>query len=155
MSASMTITGFNEVIVFIKQLETAIPNAVNRSIYETAHFTASDMEKNIRDGDFTPNAPYTIALKGSDEPLIDTGAMINSIKVRERKKGWSAGPGGYNRNAGMSNLELAARNEAGGWEMKGNHAVEIPARPFAQKAVDENVEKLPKRIEERLEDFLG
>lgn len=47
-------------------------------------------EDNIRDsidnGDWLPNSPMTIALKGSDHPLIDTTTMRNRAthKVRER-----------------------------------------------------------------------
>ena len=34
----------------------------------------------------TPNAPATIARKGSSKPLIDTAAMLNSITYAVRKK---------------------------------------------------------------------
>jgi len=33
-----------------------------------------------------PNAPSTIAQKGSSKPLIDTGSMLNSITYAVRKK---------------------------------------------------------------------
>ena len=35
--------------------------------------------KEIERGNFVPNAPATIAKKGSDKPLIDTGQMKNSV----------------------------------------------------------------------------
>lgn len=38
------------------------------------------MRKEIENGDFVPNSPYTIAKKGSDKPLIDTGTMMDSIE---------------------------------------------------------------------------
>lgn len=38
-------------------------------------------KKTIRDGVPPPNAPFTIAKKGSSKPLIDTGQMINSIRA--------------------------------------------------------------------------
>ena len=37
------------------------------------------MQAEIRDGDFEPNAPSTVARKGSSKPLIDTGRMRQSI----------------------------------------------------------------------------
>lgn len=42
-------------------------------------FTKGRMQKEIRDGEFEPNAPSTIAKKGSSKPLIDTGRMRQSI----------------------------------------------------------------------------
>lgn len=40
---------------------------------------ASSVKETIADGDFAPNAPYTAARKGSSKPLIDTGAMRQSV----------------------------------------------------------------------------
>lgn len=37
-------------------------------------------------GNWKPNAPYTIALKGSDSPLIDTGELRRSITSKVTKK---------------------------------------------------------------------
>lgn len=37
------------------------------------------VQKTIVEGNFTPNAPSTIAKKGSDKPLIDTGLMRQSV----------------------------------------------------------------------------
>ncbi len=41
----------------------------------------------IASGDFTPNAPSTIKKKGRNQPLVDTGRMLNSVKgvVRSEK----------------------------------------------------------------------
>jgi len=45
-------------------------------------------KKYITDGThLAPNAPSTIAKKGSSVPLIDTGALLNSITYEVRKKG--------------------------------------------------------------------
>jgi hypothetical protein len=40
---------------------------------------ASRVKVKILDGDFEPNAPSTIAKKGSSHPLIDTGQEKNSV----------------------------------------------------------------------------
>lgn len=45
-------------------------------------------KKYIQDGGkLAPNAPMTVAMKGSSKPLIDTGSMLNSITYAVRKKG--------------------------------------------------------------------
>ena len=41
----------------------------------------------IVSGPFVPNAPSTIARKGSDRPLIDTGAMLAAVNYVVRRKG--------------------------------------------------------------------
>ena len=38
-----------------------------------------EVQEQIRRGDYAPNAPSTVAKKGSDKPLIDTGRLIQSI----------------------------------------------------------------------------
>ncbi len=38
-----------------------------------------EVQEQIRRGDYVPNAPSTVARKGSDKPLIDTGRLIASI----------------------------------------------------------------------------
>ena len=40
------------------------------------------IQKSIRDLDSPPNAPFTIAQKGSSSPLIDEGTMLTSVDVR-------------------------------------------------------------------------
>lgn len=38
------------------------------------------MQAEVASGDFAPNSPVTIAIKGSSRPLIDTGRMRQSIR---------------------------------------------------------------------------
>lgn len=47
------------------------------------------VQKTIREGNFVPNAPSTIAKKGSDKPLIDTGLMRQSVHyvITDKKRG--------------------------------------------------------------------
>ena len=47
------------------------------------------VQKTIVDGNFTPNAQSTIAKKGSDKPLRDTGLMRQSVHyvITEKKRG--------------------------------------------------------------------
>ena len=43
------------------------------------------IQQEIVDGNWTPNAPSTIAKKGSDHPLIDTGLMRQSVHYVVKK----------------------------------------------------------------------
>lgn len=45
------------------------------------------VQKAIREGDYAPLSPRTIAAKGSSTPLIDTGRMVNSVTFEIRKGG--------------------------------------------------------------------
>lgn len=45
----------------------------------------NDIKDNIRNGDWTPNAPSTIERKGSSKPLIYKGAMLGAIHFEIRK----------------------------------------------------------------------
>lgn len=56
--------------------------------FEKAGMIGRDACKNyISDGgNLAPNAPITIAMKGSSKPLIDTGSMLGSINYAVRRK---------------------------------------------------------------------
>ncbi len=56
---------------------------------EIGVFQKGLVQAKIVDGDFEPNAPSTIARKGSDKPLIDTGRMRQSVNFVITKKGGS------------------------------------------------------------------
>ena len=49
-------------------------------------FFVRNLQKEIRNGDFVPNAPSTVAAKGSDRPLIDTGRMRQSVHFQIDEK---------------------------------------------------------------------
>lgn len=42
---------------------------------------AGDVKDTLNTGPWEPNAPKTIALKGSDQPLIDTGRLVQSQRA--------------------------------------------------------------------------
>lgn len=54
---------------------------------ELGVFTKGLMQKEIKNGEFEPNAQSTIAKKGSDRPLIDTGLLRQSVNYVIKKKG--------------------------------------------------------------------
>lgn len=43
------------------------------------------VQREITDGDFAANSPATVALKGSDKPLIDSGKMRQAVDAVVRK----------------------------------------------------------------------
>lgn len=45
------------------------------------------LQKEILDWDTPPNAPYTVAIKGFNEPLIHTGTMFDTIKTKIVRRG--------------------------------------------------------------------
>lgn len=47
----------------------------------------ADVQMTITRGPWKPNAPYTIARKGSTRPLIDTGQMRQSIRYEVSRRG--------------------------------------------------------------------
>lgn len=46
----------------------------------TSTYVENLIKTKIASGNFKPNAPSTIKKKGRNQPLIDTGRMLNSIK---------------------------------------------------------------------------
>lgn len=54
---------------------------------EIGIFQKDLIQEKITDGDFAPNAPSTVAKKGSSKPLIDTGRMRQSVNYEIKQKG--------------------------------------------------------------------
>jgi hypothetical protein len=43
-----------------------------------------EIRKSINNREYEPNAPSTIRKKGSDMPLVDTGRLLQSLKIEVR-----------------------------------------------------------------------
>lgn len=63
---------------FKKELASGSPNA-QRTLNVMGVCVKGYIQKEIVEGEFEPNASSTIAKKGSDKPLIDTGQMRQAI----------------------------------------------------------------------------
>lgn len=49
---------------------------------KAGEFMVGAIKDSIRNGNWAPNKPRTIAVKGSSKPLIDTAQMINSVSSK-------------------------------------------------------------------------
>lgn len=64
----------------------AIPHSGNRAaviriLRKVGVAMVGDTQATIRKGPWAPNAPATIAQKGSAQPLIDTGQLVQSVRA--------------------------------------------------------------------------
>ncbi|MGP9818987.1 hypothetical protein ACTZWW_03135 [Salinarimonas sp. NSM] len=66
---------------------TSLPTALNR----LGILATGDVQQSITDLRDPPNAPSTIAAKGSSNPLVDTGAMRQAITHEVRRHSWGGG----------------------------------------------------------------
>lgn len=55
-------------------------NISQATLEKLGNYVQGLVQKKIRNGSFTPNAPSTIKRKGSSKPLIDTGHLRQSIR---------------------------------------------------------------------------
>ena len=74
-----------------KLLKAYIPRVLNGSMTVDGFLSAMGertrdaIKKAIETGDYVPLSPKTIARKGSDRPLIDTGRMLNAVTFEIRR----------------------------------------------------------------------
>jgi len=61
--------------------------SVEDTLNKIGNFQKKLMQAEIKDGDFVPNSEATIRKKKSDQPLIDTGEMRQSVNYVIQKKG--------------------------------------------------------------------
>ena len=71
--------------VYLRIVERDLPEILagkqpmTRLLHRLGNLATGHVQRKIVDGPFTPNAPSTIRAKGSSSPLIDTGALRQSI----------------------------------------------------------------------------
>lgn len=69
------------------QAKTLLTGGTAQTVYDALGVYMKGMvQKEIVSGGFVPNAPYTIRMKGSSTPLIDTGQMRQSVNYVIRDK---------------------------------------------------------------------
>lgn len=78
---------------YLKLIEKELPDIaegkhpMSRLLNRLGILAVGHVQKKIVEGPFTPNAPSTIRAKGSSSPLIDTGALRQSINYVIADKG--------------------------------------------------------------------
>lgn len=117
---------------------------IEKAIGEMCDQIAEKQRAKMGSGELPANSPVTIALKGQNSPLIDTGALRRSIKSGKIGKQWYAGPTGRHYS-GVSAEALAAKHEVGGFMVIGGNVYLVPPRPFAKRPVEEGVAELPEQ----------
>lgn len=71
----------DEVNAAISRGDTAV-----QALEKLGTFGKALVQQEIRDGEFEPNAPATISKKNSEQPLIDTGTMRQSVDFKIKKR---------------------------------------------------------------------
>ena len=75
----------NSIGFFVDKIETKIvEQKIDRKtgLEAIGDFHKSEIQRNMRKkGKFLPNSARTIQIKGSDNELIDTGRLVNSIDI--------------------------------------------------------------------------
>lgn len=71
------------------QVNTALSkgDTAEHALNQLGVITKGMVQEEIASGDFAPNAPSTVRQKGSEQPLIDTGTMRQSVNYVVRKAG--------------------------------------------------------------------
>ena len=72
--------------VLIKKTLLSTTYDVNRTLAIVGEVIKGQLQQSIHETNSPPLAPATIARKGSDKPLIDTGHMLNSVDYEVVKK---------------------------------------------------------------------
>lgn len=110
MAVEITLTGawkaFTEAldpVVFRQRLERNLLRAGER----IGRQAQARVRRAIRAGDFAPNSPITVILKGSSKPLVDTGALFQSITF-DQPDPWTVRVGVLRARAGEKQVNIAA-----------------------------------------------
>lgn len=114
----------------IHVLNKALAKAMSLGLDQAGQYLEGKIVENIRSNMPPPNAPLTIALKGSSSTLIDTGEMMNAV-TSEKKSGTEIWVGVF----GSENAKKALINEFGA------PAAAIPSRPFIRNAINDQSDK--------------
>jgi len=109
----------------------------------TADFIKSLIVEAIDDGMPPPNAPATIAKKGFDHPLIETGEMRDSIETRTEDTA-----NGITIHVGFYDEENAKKALFNNYGVPGH----IPARPFISDTIDKNLDAIAEMASKELVD---
>ena len=114
----------DEVVMKIGKFTDNTEQDIETKLDFVGEFLAGKMKEKIMSRIPPPNAPSTIAAKGSSLPLVDTGEMMGAIDHKSKEK--------YTVDVGVfgARAEVALKQEYG--------TVDIPERSFIRSAYHEN-----------------
>lgn len=79
-----------EIVAFVSDVLDRIVNGgmgAQDTLWRTGSFMKGLVQKEIVSGSYAPNAPATIARKGSDVPLVDDGQLRDSVNYQIVERG--------------------------------------------------------------------
>lgn len=72
---------------WVRQFSSLVFTNVRTPLNKVGKKAEKDIIDKVYNGQFLPNAPFTVMMKGFNKPLIHTERMVRSIKSVVRKKG--------------------------------------------------------------------
>lgn len=123
----------SEVVMKIGKFSDNLEDDIENKLDTVGSFLAGKMVEKIMSRVPPPNAPSTIAAKGSSLPLVDTGEMMGAIDYKQREK-HSVDVGVFGVTA-----EIATYQEYG--------TKDIPERSFIRSSFHENIKGVKKILE--------
>lgn len=145
---SNSITGdWDKIQKFCKNFGKDLEREGKKYISEQSKMVQQTVQDKIKSGEgMKALKPSTIAKKGSNRPLIETGTLLDSISVEIKGLSFTVKPTGDNPS-GLTNEQQAIYHEFG--------TERIPPRPFMRPSYEEVEPKLKEEISEVVSNIIN
>lgn len=145
---SNSITGdWDKIQKFCKDFGKDLEKEGKKYISEQSKMVQQTVQDKIKSGEgMKALKPSTIAKKGSNRPLIETGTLLDSISVEIKGLSFTVKPTGDNPS-GLTNEQQAIYHEFG--------TERIPPRPFMRPSYEEVEPKLKEEISEVVSNIIN
>lgn len=145
---SNSITGdWDKIQKFCNSFGKDLEKEGKKYISEQSKMVQQTVQDKIKSGEgMKALKPSTIAKKGSDRPLIETGTLLDSISVEINGLSFTVKPTGDNPS-GLTNEQQAIYHEFG--------TERIPPRPFMRPSYEEVEPKLKEEISEVVSNIIN
>lgn len=145
---SNSITGdWDKIQKFCKNFGKDLEREGKKYISEQSKMVQQTVQDKIKSGEgMKALKPGTIAKKGSNRPLIETGTLLDSISVEIKGLSFTVKPTGDNPS-GLTNEQQAIYHEFG--------TERIPPRPFMRPSYEEVEPKLKEEISEVVSNIIN
>lgn len=145
---SNSITGdWDKIQKFCSNFGKDLEKEGKKYISEQSKMVQQTVQDKIKSGEgMKALKPSTIAKKGSNRPLIETGTLLDSISVEINGLSFTVKPTGDNPS-GLTNEQQAIYHEFG--------TERIPPRPFMRPSYEEVEPKLKEEISEVVSNIIN